>query len=684
MDFHSYVNAQKKHIDKMIASSGGDLFEIGNIDKGALYQHYLESHIQGHNEIYRVRVQADCSNCRNFIRNFSNMVIINNDLTITTVWDFVTGDENYDHINKCMGEFVRKFTLTDFFIKKESKFGLEKNVEVDNATMLTKTWYHMNYQLPANLVHNNRIRSVESVAGELRTNFETTKRALNELTIDSANTALELIEQKTLYRGNEYKHMLISFKSIKENYSKITDPNKRDLYIWKHLRGSGANATNIRNSAIGTFLIDLSAGVDLEIALKKYESVTAPSTYKRPQAVFTQKMLEEAKVKFEELGLMNSLKRRFANLEDISISNVIFANRDAAKRMVGGDSIFDEMSQNKPVSVKSLGRIEEVGIEEFISKHVPFAKNIEVLVENRLTGNLVSLITASDKDAKPLTKWDNGFTWAYAGNITDSMKERVKAAGGNINGILRCSIQWNDEDDNKNDYDLHCIEPGNHIYFGNKKSNSSGFLDVDIVNPRGVAVENIAYTDKNRMKEGTYRFYVNNFNHRGGRSGFRAQIEFDGVIYNFDCSRDITSGSNVDIAEVVLKNGVFSINEKLKSSAGETKSRKEWGVSTNMFVPVTAILHSPNYWDGSAGLGNKHFFFMLKDCVNNENPNGFFNEFIKEEYMPHKRVMEALGSKMKVESVEDQLSGVGFTETKRDFVIVKTEGAVSRTLKVNF
>ena len=75
---------------------------------------------------------------------------------------------------------------------------------------------------------------------------------------------------------------------------------------------------------------------------------------------------------------------------------------------------------------------------------------------------------------------------------------------------------------------------------------------------------------------------------------------------------------------------------------------------------------------------------MLDECVNPENPNGFYNEHLKQELLKHKNVFEALGNKLSVVDADDQLSGVGFSSTIRNDIIVKVKGNIERIIKVKF
>jgi hypothetical protein len=562
--------------------------------------------------------------------------------------------------------------------------GVEKNFEKGEDNVIT--WEHMHVTLPSRFKTTSRL-TLDTARGKARDLRNVFKRSLDEISEDAVASVLELISQNSLYKGEEWKTVLETFQKHQKAYAPLS-PAVKEFYTWEQSVITGPTIGKIRNHSIGVLLVDISNGIDLDEAVRKYEVIVAPSNYKRPKAIFTAKMLKDAEKEITELGYLKSLGRRHAALDDITVNNILYANRDVVKHLTG--NVFNKLAKEQAISPKSFDRIEEVQIGKFVSEILPSVQNVEVLLENRHGANLVSLIAPQNKGAPSMFKWDNGFSWAYAGNITDSMKQRVKSLGGDVSGVLRFSIQWNENHDNENDFDAHCIEPNkNEIYFGNKRMvhKSSGMLDVDIIHPSnqtkdGIAVENITWSDLSRMPEGTYRMFVHNYNHNGGRSGFTAEVEFDGQIHAFAYNKELRQGDQVHVAEVTYskKNG-FTIVEKIPSSMA---SRKLWNLDTNQFQPVSVIMMSPNYWDGQDGIGNRHFFFMLKGCQSAEQPNGFFNEYLKNELLEHKRVFEALGSKMRVAPSEDQLSGVGFSSTQRNSLVVRVEGHVNRTLKIVF
>jgi len=676
-NMRDHVAEMTKDIKSLFATSA---------DKDALWNLYLNSFPKGTNEIRIKRTEHDCSACRHFIKQFGNVVSIKNG-EITSIWDFdLSEGSRYGPVVKALSEYVHSCPIVDIATIDSSSIGVEKNFEKpENGDVIT--WGHLHVNLPFRLVNCSRstAATVRGRASELRNVF---KRSLDEISEDAVLSVLELISQNSLYKGEEWKGVLTEFQKHQANYN-LLSPGGKEIYTWEQSVLAGPVVGKIRNHSIGVLLIDLSKGVDLDEAVRKYESIVAPTNYKRPKAIFTKRMLEDAQKEITELGYLSALGRRHATLDDIRINDILFANRDVVKQIKGGDNPFDEMMKTVPVKTKSFDKVEEVSINTFVSEILPRAQNVEILLENKHNGNLVSLIAPINRESASMFKWGNNFSWAYKGNITDSMKQRVKAAGGAIDGVLRFSIQWNDNHDNENDFDAHCIEPnGNEISFRNKRGHpSSGMLDVDIIQPSrqtkdGIAVENITWADRNKMPNGVYKMFVHNYSHNGGKSGFTAEIEFDGQIYSFVYNQELKQGEKVQVAEVTYdkKTGIFTIVEKIPSNLA---SRKLWNLDTNQFHPVSVIMMSPNHW-GNQEIGNKHFFFMLKECQNDEKPNGFFNEYLREDLLTHKRVFEALGNKMRVAQSDNQLSGLGFSSTQRNELVVRVEGHVNRVIKVVF
>ena len=688
--FKDFVKAIQKNLQQMSKDSSR-LFTV-NVDTEELYNLYLDSFPAGTNEIYRERREYDCSCCRHFIRDVGNVVSIKNG-ELHTIWGInPVSDDKYNVVAAALDAYVKQKAVLGVFLKKEKRIGTPENREMLPTGKINK-YEHFFVDLPEICIFKECYgHTLEGDLSQFRDVRNVFKRSLDEISKEAVDTVLELIAQNSLYKGAEWKKQLTEFKNYQKEYGKLTDEQK-ELWIWEKSIAAGAVIGKIRNHSIGTLLVNISEGMDLDLAVRKYEQIVAPVNYKRPKAIFTKKMLEDAKKTITELGYMDSLQRRFATLDDITVNNILFSNKDAAKRITGAMDLFDEMEQDVAIDPKRFSKVEEISAEDFIKNVLPVAKELEVYLENKHIQNMVSLIAPEVAAAKTMFKWNNGMSWAYTGNITDSdIKENVKAAGGSVAGVVRFSIQWNDKDGKDNsDLDAHCIEPkgGEHIYFGCRKSlRTRGELDIDITQPvdqcrasNGVAVENITYPSKEYMIPGTYKFFVNQFAYRGSQ-GFKAEIEVNGEIHSYEYNAPVRG--NVDVAEVILdQSGNFKVVDKLPGNCA-TISKDVWGIKTLQFTPVSVVCYSPNYWDEQKGIGHQHLFFMLKDCINPEEPNGYYNEFLKPELEQHRRVFETLGAKAHVKDVDDQLSGVGFSLTKRNDLIIKVKGATERVVKVKF
>lgn len=678
MSFNTFKKAMQEHFTLMLAQGNRKLF-VTNVHREHMWETYLNAFPE--NE----RQEHNCNACKSFIRQYGNIVTVING-RISTIWDF-PAEGTFANVALNLGVLVSGAPISDIFVTNENRIGVDKNHErkEDNSVV---EWHHMCFHMPRELVQHRSV-SLDTLRGDARTTVQVFKRSLDEIKLDVVDTVLELIAQNSLYRGQESKHALEVFRSAKEIYVTLT-PEEQQIWCWVNSAHHGSSVSRIRNTAMGTLLVNLSEGMDLDTAVGKFEQIMAPANYKRPTAIITQKMIEQAESTIHELGYAESLGRRFATVDDISVNDTLFVDRNISQ---AAGSLLGDLKETVGVNPKSLTKVEEIPVDKFISDVLPKVNSVEVLFENRHVGNLVSLVAPKTPAAPSMFKWGNGFSWSYKDAVADSMKEKVKAAGGRVEGELRVSLEWYNYDD----LDLHVVEPtggttrfgrSSEIYFSNKRSEiSGGTLDVD-ANGGGATtrepVENIIFPSAGKMQEGLYKVYVNQFHRRETiDTGFAVEVECQGELFTFTQDKSPTGKLLIATFDYSRTKGIRLV-EGLDSEV-KGRSRTAWGVETNKFHKASMILKSPNYW-GSSGYntGNAHVFFVLDEAHNDEVARGFFNEFLKPELEQHKRVFEALGSRMKVDPADKQVSGLGFSSTIKSDVIVRVGGNFNRTLKIKF
>lgn len=661
MNFSKIQTALTKQIKKM---SKFPLFRV-NPDRDLIWSTYLEAFP------IESRQEHNCNACRSFLRQYGGIVALDED-TELYLWDIQTDNPGI----RAVLEYVKTLTISDIFLTSQQKCGVKQNL--DPATNII--WKHFYIEVPDEYVRKGaRALGMQTELSLARSKHDVCQRAIHEISMESVDTVIALIKANRLYRGSENTAKLLTFKQIKQEYL----DNPATLIAWRVYNSAAAS---IRSTAIGTLLVDLSENKKTqEGAITSYEAIVAPANYQRTQTAVSTRQVDVAKAYLTEAGYIDALERRTASPEDVPTEHLLFIENTS-----GLVDPFEALSKETVVNMAKLSKVPEIPANKFISDILPTnAGSLEIIPEGRHMNNFMCLLTEKEPGSKSLFKWENPFSWSYRHGVTDSIKERVKQAGGNVEGVLRFSITWNEDGKSIVDLDAHAYEPGangKHIYFMQYRDPQTytpmtGHLDVDMVNPATQGVENITWENKARMRPGDYKFCVHNYNSRR-HDGFRAQIAFDGKSYDLDFPGHFTGTKDVCIVNL-SDNGVFTIKDPattpVETGSENTTARKFWGVNLNCWQSVSRVMFSPNYW-AEPGIGNKHLFFLLKKCMVDEKPRPFYNEFLNSEVSTHRRVLESLADKISVTETENQAAGLGFSETIPNHVFAKVNKTIYKVI----
>jgi hypothetical protein len=708
------TNLIQAQFDKMCAT--GKLFR-SSLTGQQVWDLYINGFMPKHNPIFRDPESSthNCNLCKNFLRRYGNIVSIDSDNNIVTMFD-IEAPEEFERVIHYLSATIKLAAISEVFLetynelhslpyescnKTNAKFklGIDKNVkrytkeEAEKFGVVKpeeiRTFTHLHLYLPKQFVDMGG-KSVEAIMAEYRDAKNVFHRAMLEISLDTLNLVKDLINQGSLLDGQTHLYKIEQFIPLKRKYDELS-ADKRDNWCW--VNSYKLPIAKFKNELIGVLCSELAEGKELNDACQAWNKRVDPANYMKATAPITKKQIEEAKLFVEENGYVESFDRRFATIDDIKASEIKHIN--VGDGQIKAVSIFDNVKSTSTRHKRSeFDGIEEVSIDKFMQDILPTCTSVEAFLSNKHDGNMVSMTTANVKGSKPIFKWGNNYSWTFNGNIAGKsmIKEAVAIKGGKVDGVLRFSIMWaegNTEDNS--DLDAWAREPdSNSIGYstgyrkdhGGNRTRMSGQLDVDITNPSAFGhkniVENIAWTDLSKMRNGVYKLWINQFAARYSK-GFKAEVEFGGDIFYYEYNKPVAG--NVQIAEVSLNNGEFAIKHILPESS--ISSKDLYGLQTNEFHKVNLVCLSPNHWDGY-NAGNKHYFFMLQGCKSPVSIRSFHNENLIPGLLQHRKVMEVLGTTNMINPTEKQLSGLGFNATVRDELIVRLQGSFKRVIKIKF
>lgn len=384
------------------------------------------------------RQHYNCHACRDFINRYGGLVTIDDEGYMHPVmWNFVAPDFFHNAITD-VEYAVEHSKVTGVFLTSEKRLGTPK----------TGTWTHMAVVLPRTwhpFMHNksHNLYTAEQKMAEKREDFKMLMGATRKYDLATVESAVNLLRSNSLYRSEKVLGIAEWFLELKNQQGNRRFSN----LVWKKVATAPAGFCHISSSVIGSLLDDIQADMDFNAVMARFDEKMNPTKYQRPKAAPGAQNVARAEKIVAELGIANSLKRRYARLEEVQ--KVWVSREDKPKSTGVFGNVFagvkTKESVEKPAPI--VGHGTTMTWEKFQRTVLPTAKKIEVKIGYG-RDSYAALVTAADSEAPPIIAWDteenrNPFSWyLYSGG---SYADNWNLKSGNyveVTGVVLQPNMW--------------------------------------------------------------------------------------------------------------------------------------------------------------------------------------------------------------------------------------------------
>jgi hypothetical protein len=403
-EYSEFLVKFKQRFIQNLTSSTENYRPLFVTDADNLWEKYLEAIPESCRQHY------NCNCCKNFVRKFGGLVLITDSYkTESAVWNEEDALPELKEATKVLKKTVEKAKIVGVFLSSEKFWGNEKTYLKNPIEK--EYWTHMNLCPPKSMVYDHSPLTSNQAMAEKVEDFKNVKRAISEFSTDVLQQALTLLKTESLYRSEKVMgpakwlmDLQVELKDLKHN---------KDNIIWKSVATAPAGFCHPRSSMIGTLLDDIASGLSFDDVSRKFAAKMSPIQYQRPQAAPSAGNIEQAEKIIEKLNCKDSLRRRFARLEELQLIWKPQYNEPKVLK----EGVFSHLKpKEEPLPAVAGKDIPPIKMtwDKFCKTVLPEA--IEISLKATYKSSYSALVTAVDLNAPPILQWDlpdqrNPFSW---------------------------------------------------------------------------------------------------------------------------------------------------------------------------------------------------------------------------------------------------------------------------------
>ena len=420
--YEEFLDAIRVHFNNAIAN-GRPLFKT-NVEN--LFDVFLN------NLPPDARQHYTCNACRSFVRRYGDLITISEDGEMNSVlWGRVP--TFFQPSVDAMREAVMNSRVTNVFLSKDKVLGQP----------ITGIWKHMSVELPRERLLRSRIKTPNQQMCEKREDYKLLINGLKEYPVEAVNQAIGLLDSESLYRSEKCLGVAEWLQKVHMKTSSVSNNKIKNNILWFNVATAPTGFCHIRSTMIGTLLDDIVGGLSFDVVSRRFKDKMNPTQYQRPQAKPSSGNVEQAEKLIEELGLKDSLHRRFARLDEIQ---TLWRPSESTQRKETSGSVFGHLKTKDSVDIPAMNLpTKTMTWDKFNRTVLPNAKSIEYMVKSK--DNFSALVTATYDDAPPIIRWDkednrNPFTWYVYSGGSYATDWNISSGWNKVNAVTYQPNMW--------------------------------------------------------------------------------------------------------------------------------------------------------------------------------------------------------------------------------------------------